>query len=702
MELSRSGLSAFGPGQTELPLPLPQALAIAYRRRLAPLSAATRATLLVCASSYTGDLAEIAAAVGRAGLADLEPAESAELVAIGHGRVEFSHPLVRAAVYHSASPAQRRTAHALLARTQPGHGSSGMDQQAWHLAAAALGTDEDVAAALTEAAERACRRGALGTARSTYVRAAWLTPFPESRGRRLVAAATCAQLAGFPDQALPLLSQARSVTADPQLIGEIEQLHNQIRLTRAAPRLAFVQMTEDAARLRNEAPLAAAHLLATAAGVAAMGGTVAQALAAAEDGHSLACASTGSGTLATTALRIHTLLLAGQVQTASDLLDPALDQLLSSDPLVHGAEVFGYACLDLLWLGRYAPARRLVEHGLRCVRAANAVERLPVLTSVLADLEFRQGRWNAAYAAAAECMSLSEELGQPVLAGYAASTLAQIEAVQGQRQRCEEYAARALFLLESSGYDLVAPYAHLALAQLELTLGEYAVAAAQFTALSERTEELGVRNPAVFPMCADLVETCLRANRPQEARSALAALADRVDSSSPDTVRASLARCQGLLARDVEDAEEHFTAALALYGAHNPDPYGLARTRLAFGQRLRRARRRALAQTHLQAAGALFRQLGATPWVQHVERELRVAEGRRRQTDSHVELTVQEAQVARLVARGATNQETADALFLSSKTIEYHLGNIYSKLGLRSRVELARRLADTVSDETGT
>lgn len=623
LELSNSGLPADGASLTEAPLRLPQVLEAAYQQRLKPLPESQRWALLVCAASYTADLAEITAALGPKGLAHLEPAESAELIALTPRGVEFAHPVIRSVIYHQAPAARRRAAHALLAGSLPVRDPFDADQQAWHLADAALGPDEQVAQALADRAEQAHQRGALGVANATYLRAARLTPQPVARGRRLLAAATCAHLAGLPDRALPLLMEARSLVDDPQLIGKIEQVHHQIQQIRATPRDVFVQLSEAAAGLRGSAPIIAANLLATAASAGAMGGPVPKALAAAARGHQLARSVREEGTLATTVLHAHTLLLDGQTEPASALLRQQLDQLLTADPLVHGTEVFGFASTDLMWLDEHTAARRLIEHGLRHIRSANALERVPVLTGVLADLEFRKGRWNEAHAAAAECMALADQLGQPALLGYSASTLAQIAAAQGEPRRCEDYASRALSCLEPRGYNLVAPYAHLALAQLSLNQGAYAEAATRLVTLHERIDSLGVRNPAVYPLYADMVEACLLSDWREAAGSALVMLSNNVGPSVPGTVRAALARCRGLLAKDASSALRHFTTALDLY-TRASDRYGLARTRLALGQRLRRTQHRNQALRQLKASLTLFQELNATPWIQRVDKEMRI------------------------------------------------------------------------------
>lgn len=628
LELSRSGLPPDGASRTEAPLRLPQVLEAAFRQRLEPLSAPQRWALLVCAASYTADLAEITAALGPGGPAQLEGAESAGLIALTPHSVEFAHPVLRSVVYHQASAARRRAAHALLARALLERNSpSDAGQRAWHLADAALGTDEQVAQALADHAAQAQRRGGLADAHAAYLRAAGLTPDPAARGLRLLAAATCAQLAGRPDAALPLLSEARGLVVHPQAVGEIEQVHQQIRQIRATPHDVFVESREKAAALRATAPMEAANLLATAAGAGAMGGLVAQALAAAADGHRLARgAGEEAGTPATAVLRAHTLLLDGRTEPAAALLRGQLDRLLAVDPLVHGTEVFGFASMDLMWLDEHTAARRVIEHGLRHIRDAHALERVTVLTSVLADLEFRTGRWQEARAAAAECMAVADQLGQRAILGYSACTLAQLEAARGERRKCEDYAARALACLEPGGYGLVAPYARLALAQASLADGEYTEAATRFVALHERVDGLGVRNPAVYPLYADMVEAGLRAHRPDAFGAALVALSRCTGPSVPGAVRGALARCRGLLAKDADHALRHFSAALGLY-ERAADRYGLARTGLAMGQRLRRTPYRDQARRQLRAALALFRELAAAPWARRGEEELSTFDG---------------------------------------------------------------------------
>lgn len=602
---------------TEVPIPLPRMLEAEYRHRLAPLPRGTRWALLVCAAGDACDGSDGVGALSRRQLDALEPAASVGLITMAPGRVVFTHPLIRSAVYQDATASRRRAAHALLARTLDPDGRA--DLRAWHRAHATLGTDAEVALALADVAARARRRGALGPARTAYLRAAQLTPAAELRAHHLVAAAICEHLAGHSDRAVPLLGRARKLSADPELRGEIERTNLQIRQTRAAPSVVFGQLVRAAAQLRESAPLTAGDLLATAASVGVMGGMVARALNAAREGDALVRTVTETGTTAPSVLHVHTLLMSGR--PPADLRE-RLDTLLTTDPLVHGMEVFGFACMDLMWSDEHLAARRLLAHALRCVRDADASERLPVLVGVLAEVELRQGRWPQALANATESLTVADQLGQPAIVGYAAATLACVAAAQGRLETCENHAARALAVLEPRGYDGIATYAHLALAQSALCQDLRPVAAQRFVALRQRIERLGVVNPAVFPIQADLIEACLLVHRRRDAESALAAFARTVDRATPPSVKASLARCHALMAENTHAAQRYFSTAEDLY-ARVPDPYNLARTRLALGRRLR-CEHPARAREHLAAALSEFDRLGATPWTLQTEQELQL------------------------------------------------------------------------------
>jgi DNA-binding CsgD family transcriptional regulator len=271
--------------------------------------------------------------------------------------------------------------------------------------------------------------------------------------------------------------------------------------------------------------------------------------------------------------------------------------------------------------------------------------------------------------------------------------LARIEAGRGLEADCRAHADEGLARGIRHGDGSAVAYALAALGLLELTLGDTDAAVERLEQLDGALGGMGVRNAAVVTSVPDLVEGLVRAGRDEDAASALAAL------TAPDFgelvwPRAAAARCRGLLADD-DAYEACFEEALALHGMLT-QRFEEARTELCFGQRLRRSKRVADAREHLRAAAEGFERLRAEPWAERARHELEATGERRRARGPETsELTPRELQVALIVARGATNREAAADLFLTTKTIEFHLGQIYRKLGLRSRTELAHRLAST-------
>jgi DNA-binding CsgD family transcriptional regulator len=272
--------------------------------------------------------------------------------------------------------------------------------------------------------------------------------------------------------------------------------------------------------------------------------------------------------------------------------------------------------------------------------------------------------------------------------------LARVEAAQGREDDCRLHAQQALALAEEIGAESVTLLARAALGLLELGLGRAEAAAAELEHVRRASEAREIGDPGTVQWAPDLVEAYARLGRGDEAAAALAELEARAAATGRLWARAAAERGRGLLAADDEEAQQAFEAALAEHGRLD-SPFERARTELAYGERLRRARRRIEARTWLRAALETFERLGAVPWMDRARTELRASgETLRRRDDVPLqELTPQELQVALLVAQGATNREAGAALFLSPKTIEAHLGRVYRKLNVRSRTELAHAIA---------
>ncbi|MGW7213036.1 AAA family ATPase [Streptomyces collinus] len=673
------------------PWPVGPRLTAAYSARLAALPEASRRALTVAAAAYTEEAAVLTAALRRLTLnvEVLQTLEAAHVIDRSGGKVTFAHPLLRAAAYHMAGAEQRREAHRALAGALTDRtGPVDREQRSWHLAAAAAEADSAAAAALADTAARARDRGALPAAVRAYERAADLSPLPVDRGRHLLAAAEVAQLAGRGDQALTLAETATNATDNATVCAGATGLRSQILLLRQPPRRVHDQLVDMAEGLETAH---AVPLLVAAAGAACMGGGIAQARVTA-DRASAFVRQDGAASFEKPAalMRAHTMMLSGERREAAAVFDSCEKFLTETDPLSIGVEATSFSAMDLMWLERFPAARTLLERAIRSARRIGASERLVPYLTVLADLQLRTGCWDDAYALAGEGTALAAEVGQPVLQAYAISTSARIEAARGRTAECIEHARQFRRLVEGRGADLVTPYMEAAVGLLDLGSGKDSEAAARLHDLQQQVAASGLGEPAVLQHQPDLIEACLAADDPCGAEAALSELMGQVQRAPSSWGQAVTARCRGLIHAD----EDAYVEALRHHELL-PDPFAKARTDLAYGRFLRRGRKRGAARRPLLAARRVFERLRADPWTGIAERELRAAgfETPTRRSHEPVALTERETQVAVLVAKGHTNREVAATLFLSEKTVEYHLSHIYTKLRVRSRVQLASRLA---------
>ena len=306
----------------------------------------------------------------------------------------------------------------------------------------------------------------------------------------------------------------------------------------------------------------------------------------------------------------------------------------------------------------------------------------------------RVGRWRVAAAGFDEAARLGEETDRSAFTAYALECLARLAAATGDEQGCRDHAARAISLIDEHRNELGRLYVHSARGLLELGLGRMDAAIRQLELARDLAESHGLGEPNVVHWQADLAEAYVRAGRLDAAHETIAVLERQATRTGGRWALGTAARCRGLLA-DAPDDEACFPTALEHLGAVKA-PFEIARTHLCRGERLRRAGRRTDAREALRLAVEGFRQLGAKPWATRGQAELRATGEtvRRRRNRSRVEeLTAHELQVALIVAGGASNREAAAALFLSPKTIEFHLAHIYRKLDVRSRTQLAAHAA---------
>lgn len=679
------------------PLPLAGGIEQAFQRRVDRLPEPCRRALLVAAASDTPEIGPVAHACRRGGMSidALTDAEEAGLVELGAGRIEFRHPLLRAAVYRAAGPAERRRAHAALADALDDPG-----RRAGHLAAAALAPDERVAAEIDAAAQSARERSGYAVAASGFEAAARLTPDPAVRAGRLLAAASAAMMAGTPRRTVVLLDDVGPADGDPLLRADVTRLRALLAQMAGDPGAAHDQLVAGAAAVEHLDPGRALAMLTEAAMPCFQAGWLERARTTAERARALAERVGAEDDPRMLLVLGAALVITGSTQEGAAAAEHA--RRLVSEPELLASPLVLAGLHVLTWLERYDEERELLNRAVSTGRTVGALAGLPLALGYLCELEYRVGDWDAAYAAGSESLALADETGQAGHVTVPLTVLARIDAARGQAATCRERVERARALTRASGGDSIYVYCDAALGLLHLGAGEPKRAVPLLQRAAATAEGFGLRHPNVVEHEPDLVEACVRTGRRADARRTLSAFEAKAGNAGLPWALATAARCRGLLAAD-DDAGEHYADALRWH-ERSPTPFDRARTELCFGEHLRRTRRRSDASDRLRSALVMFERLGAAPWAEHARAELE-ANGERVERAESVpaweQLTPQELQVALAVSRGATNREAAAALFLSPKTIESHLSRIYRKLGIRSRTELSRRLAGGVDPSPG-
>jgi DNA-binding NarL/FixJ family response regulator len=661
----------------------------AFLRRAGTLDEATRHALVLAASSDTGDLPVLGRAAAQLGvdLSALAAAEGAGLVTFDAGRVEFRHPLARSAIYADAPASQRRDAHRALAAALP---DRDVDRRAWHLAAAATGPDEPASAALEQAGARGRDRSAYATAAAAYERAGRLAADPERRARLLREAAEAAWLAGLADRAVALLDEARPLSTDPGQLVEIAGLAGHIAARRGPVMRGHAILTAAAERADPER---AVTMLAEAANACFYAGNPAEMLVVAERARTAlpAGASVRARFMAAMAIGM-ARILGGDAAAGAEALRLATGLAESSAGLREDLRLIPWLAVGPLFLREAGAGRSLLEPVLRTARARTAVGALPFMLNLIARDQATTDRWALAEATYQEAIGLARESGQRTELTFGLAGLAWLQARRGREQECRGCAAEALRLAAELGMGLHEIWATAALGELELGLGEAARAAGHFERLQRLLADHGITDVDLSPG-ADLADTYLRLGRHDAAQRVAVQFVAAAGAKGQPWSLARAFRSQGLLADSERGFAEAFEQAIALH-ALTPDSFEAARTRLAYGERLRRARNRVLAREQLRAAAETFERLDARPWADRAHAELAATgETRRARDPGGLDgLTPQELQIAVLLTGGRTTREAAAALFLSPKTVEYHLRHVYQKLGIHSRHELARLL----------
>ena len=673
-------------GRDRLPdaLPLTARLQAAFADRIERLPEPTQTALLIAAADDTGDIAVILSAAAQLGLTPdaLGPAEKVRLIRTSAGTIVFRHPLVRSALLDVATLHQRQQAHAALAAMLTGDEHA--DRRVWHQAMATLTADEEVAAALEASARRSQIRAAHSSAATAFVRAAELSPDPRRRASRLTASAQAAWAAGEVGRAHSLIERTSPIASGSEraslllLSGAIEARGGDVR--------KGLRNLLECADIATE-PALALEALGGAAELATLTGDFAAAASLRQK-----AATVTPGTDRDRAL---VALLTGLSATISDDHDRARSAF---SEVIARAEQFDDPAA-LIWAASAAQAVPGLADGLSyatqavtLARQQGMVSLLPLALQHQAMALLDRDSFDLAIAAAEEGYQLALDTGQTWATGLHLATMAVVEAIWGHGEQAREHAEQLLAL----GRNHQAPYligvAEWRLGLLYLTEGHPDQAVDHLLAAT------AADNPESHPMIAlravpDAVEAVARSGRQSEVSTRFARFQQWVASIPGSEYDALYRRSRAFL--DPDHADKHYRQALG--EANVLPPFWRARTELAYGEWLRRQRQPRDARGHLRAAVDLFHQLRARPWEDRARAELRAAgeATRRRDPTAISQLTPQEQQIAGLVTEGLPNAEIAARLFLSPRTIEYHLGKVFIKLGIVSRTELIRQMLPT-------
>ncbi|MFE3111169.1 AAA family ATPase [Kitasatospora indigofera] len=672
-------------------LPLGRQLQARYLRQAQALPQPTRTLLLVIAADPTGDRALVWRALtrldgtgGTGELADLAtPATTAGLLLLQPAPA-FRHPLIRSAVYDGSTPADRRRAHAALAAVTDARTDA--DRRAWHLAAACEGRDETTAAELEHAAARAQARGGYSAACAFLTRAADLTPRAAPRAERLLTACEAALAAGLPDRAEALLHQAASDAGTAHLARRL-RLQGAIHIQNGRETPAATDLLAAARAYRPSDRRAARDTLLEAfqavLGASWLGGDV-TASTVAQAALDLPAAP-GPPDPADLLLTAHATQVLQGPQAASPLLRAAVGSLAGADtgPSDVRLLLLGLIAAHELWDGEAfrAIAARTVETS----RDLGALDMLRVSLHAVASVETWCGRFTEAesnFAAFRELVGAIDGSGR----------LAEGSDVILQGWRGNEEATRAAMAAmdvergsERASGGVRLHTTRTALAVLENGSSNYANALA--------VARQGYAEDPVYygnPALVEMVEAGVRSGDRDAAQAALLRLTPRASAAGTPWALGLLTRSQALLADDAE-AGGLYRQALGHLRAGDIRTE-LARTHLLYGEWLRRRRHRGEAREQLRSAFHLFSGMGAQAFADRTLHELRaIGDKTPRRTPATVsELTPREGHIAGLAARGATNQEIATQLFISSSTVEYHLRKVFQKLAITSRRQLPR------------
>jgi DNA-binding CsgD family transcriptional regulator len=680
------------------PLPVRGAIEEQFRARAASLPEDAWRVLLLATADEAGDLDTVRRAAERLGLSasDLELAAGEGLVELD-GALAFRHPLVRSAVYGSAPREERKAAHEALAAVLDDPVRS-----AWHRAAVADRADEEIAGELEAAAGQAEARGASVTASAAFERAAELTEDDERRGRRLRCAAQASLDAGRLEVAAALVERARPLVGDPAETLQLTLVNSAVQGRRGSLAESYELVKNAGAAIADAAPEMAFELALWSLMASFQGGWADRVAPDIQRTVERIGEAGGLEAVGRPLMLGVTRLAAGDAAGARGPLVEARETavgLISPQPgyapgpprsgeseARRAGTLTTMAGFTYFLTAEFAGARALISKSVSEHRERGALIRMAGAMGGLAFSQVGDRHLREAAATVAEGLEMTRQAGFDNDQAALLASGARVAALQGREADCREAAEGAMRYSLPNGIGWATNNARVALAELELVLGNP----------RETVDELGQLTSAYFqPMAPlavpDLIDAALRLGERERAEESLRRLEAWAPVSGAPQVREIVGRSRAVMAEDPAEADRLF--AEVLEGAeHEVPPYERARTHLAAGERLRRERRKSEARAHLRTAMDTFEGLGAKPWAERARGELNATGEKARKRDASTldDLTPQELRIAELVAAGATNREVAAQLFVSPKTVEYHLRKVFLKLGVNSRVELAR------------
>ncbi|WP_345501786.1 helix-turn-helix transcriptional regulator [Pedococcus ginsenosidimutans] len=677
------------PAQLHGQAPMPQQLTLtegverAFLDRSRRLSPAVQTLLLVSAADATGRVDTVRHAAGVLGVDDSawDEAERSGLLSITGETVSVRHPLVRSAIYQAATSFERRQVHRVLADavapTDP-------DRATWHRAAAAEGPDRDVADALHDVAARAEQRGGHVAATEAYERSAALTVDEPTRAARLFAAARTAWAAGHAVRSRALASSARDLASDPLLRADIDRLRarNEVYLGSALD--AHRILTVAAVGIAELDPGRALEMACAAALNRAHGADSGATLPA--DLVSRLLTADEDDTSRTTCLRLMLGALTASAEHDWPRAIAQLEQALEAGRAVEDLDVLGNLGNTALHLGHDEGTRFFYRTMVSTARERGAGMALVYALQRLAFAQVFTGDWTGLRSSADEALSLARGVGQPNLTASPLALLALVAALTGD-DRYDQYLAEVEDVTGRYALGILTGPTHDA---TRWAKGAHAAAhgdAAEALHHLSRVHELALRQMATV----DRIDAAVRAGDTARALAWVGELAPFAHATGHPWALGAVSLGTALTAADRLDAAAAFEDAVGHYQRAGR-PFDLARAQLAYGEFLRRTNRRVDARTHLRAALGTFSDLDARPPLERATQELRASgeTARKRDPSTLLDLTPMERKVAELVSTGLSNKDVAAQCWVSPRTVAFHLRNVFTKVGVTSRTELAQ------------